>query len=155
MRRLHVFEFGDQPWFPQVLRDAETWYLAAAYRFLPLPRVWAEKIATVFRRGELNEILDLCSGSGGAMAPILGNCKAPVSGPRAPQRSVAALSDIYIGHFRFAVSRLHDNARAFQIIETARGRALAGSIRYARQAKIPSGMSFNREADRSYSKEAS
>jgi hypothetical protein len=72
MRRLHVFEFGDQPWFPQVLRDAETAYLTAAYRLLPLPRVWAEKIASVFRRGESNEILDLCSGSGGAMTSILG-----------------------------------------------------------------------------------
>jgi hypothetical protein len=27
MRRLHLFEFGDQQWFPQVLRDAETAYL--------------------------------------------------------------------------------------------------------------------------------
>ena len=24
MRRLHLFEFGDQQWFPQILRDAET-----------------------------------------------------------------------------------------------------------------------------------
>lgn len=71
MRRLHLFEFGDQPWFPQVLRDAETAYLTAAYRLLPLPRIWAERIATVFKPGEPCEILDLCSGSGGAMAAIL------------------------------------------------------------------------------------
>jgi hypothetical protein len=29
MRRLHLFEFGDQPWFPEVLRDTES--------------LWAEK----------------------------------------------------------------------------------------------------------------
>src|SRR6266567_796735 len=29
MRRLHLFEFGDQRWFPQILRDAETAYLAS------------------------------------------------------------------------------------------------------------------------------
>jgi hypothetical protein len=71
MRRLHLFEFGDQPWFPHVLRDAETAYLAVAYRFLPLPRWWAEKISTVLHPGEPAEILDLCSGSGGPMPLII------------------------------------------------------------------------------------
>ena len=72
MRRLHLFEFGDQQWFPQILRDAETTYLATSYRiFSVLPRRWAEKIATVLRPGEPAEILDLCSGSGGAMPLIL------------------------------------------------------------------------------------
>jgi hypothetical protein len=71
MRRLHLFEFGDQPWFPQLLRDAETAYLAAAYRWLPLPRRWAERISTVLHPGEPALILDLCSGSGGAMPLII------------------------------------------------------------------------------------
>jgi hypothetical protein len=71
MRRLHLFEFGDQSWFTQVLRDAETAYLAVAYRLLPLARIWAEKISSVFHSGEPGEILDLCSGSGGAMPSIL------------------------------------------------------------------------------------
>ena len=44
MWRLHLFEFGDKEWFPQVLRDAETAYLAIAYRLSPLPRHWAERI---------------------------------------------------------------------------------------------------------------
>jgi CHAT domain-containing protein len=60
---------------------------------------------------------------------------------RVKSSMIAALSDIYIGHFRLAVSRLHDNAKAFRIIETARGRALADSIRYARQATVASGTS--------------
>jgi hypothetical protein len=72
MRRLHLFEFGDLPWFPQVLRDAETAYLAASYRVLPaLARGWAEKIATVLDHGHPAEIVDLCSGSGGPMPQIL------------------------------------------------------------------------------------
>jgi hypothetical protein len=70
--RLHLFEFGDQQWFPPILRDAETAYLTVAYRFLPaLARQWAEKIATVLPRGEPVEIIDLCSGSGGAMPQII------------------------------------------------------------------------------------
>jgi CHAT domain-containing protein len=44
---------------------------------------------------------------------------------------IAALSDIYVGHFRLAVERLHDPAKAFEIAETARGRALVDSMRYA------------------------
>jgi hypothetical protein len=72
MRRLHLFEFGDQQWFPQVLRDAETAYLAATYRLFPLlPRLWAEKISIALRHGEPTEILDLCSGSGGPMPLII------------------------------------------------------------------------------------
>jgi hypothetical protein len=72
MRRLHLFEFGDEQWFPQILRDAETAYLATSYRILPmLSRRWAERISTVLHPGEPAEILDLCSGSGGAMPLII------------------------------------------------------------------------------------
>jgi hypothetical protein len=72
MRRLHLFEFGDQQWLPQVLRDAETAYLATAYRLWPgLTRQWAERVATVLHRGEPAEIFDLCSGSGGAISLIV------------------------------------------------------------------------------------
>jgi hypothetical protein len=72
VRRLHLFEFGDQQWFPQILRDAETAYLTAAYRVWPaLAHRWAERISTVVHPGEPAEILDLCSGSGGAMPLII------------------------------------------------------------------------------------
>jgi hypothetical protein len=71
MRRLHLFEFGDQKWLPKVLRDAETAYLAVAYRSLPLPKLWADKIAAVLPVGGPAEILDLCSGAGGAMPLII------------------------------------------------------------------------------------
>ncbi len=69
--RLHLFEFHDQPWFPRTLRDAATAYLALAYRQLPLPRVWAQKLSTLFTRGVTGEILDLGSGSGGPIPLVL------------------------------------------------------------------------------------
>src|ERR1022692_2982124 len=72
MLRLHLFEFGDQRWFPQLLRDAETAYLATSYRLLPrLLRRWAERISTVLPAGEPAEILDLGSGAGGPMPSII------------------------------------------------------------------------------------
>ena len=65
MRRLHLFEFEDQRWFPHRLRAAMTAYLAATYRITPFPRLWAGQIACVLEEGRLNEIVDLGSGSGG------------------------------------------------------------------------------------------
>ena len=46
---------------------------------------------------------------------------------------IGALSEIYIGHFRLAWEKLHNPVRAFQIIESARGRALLDSIRYSQK----------------------
>lgn len=90
MRRLHLFEFGDEQWFPQLLRDAETGYLAASYRLLPsLWRAWAERIATVLHPGEPAEILDLCSGSSGAMPLILEELE------KHGYNAYARLSDLY------------------------------------------------------------
>ena len=53
---------------------------------------------------------------------------------RVKSEMVAAMGDIYIGHFRLAWNRLHDPEKAFHIVESARGRALLDSIRYARQS---------------------
>src|SRR3954447_6757547 len=72
MRRLHSFEFGDQPWFPAVLRDSETAYLATGYRLLPaLTQQWTDKIATVLPCDQSAEILDLCSGAGGPLPLVV------------------------------------------------------------------------------------
>jgi hypothetical protein len=70
MRRLHLFEFHEQSWFPKKLRDALTAYLCAAYRISPLPKLWAEQIAEVLTSSGLNKIVDLCSGSGGPLAIV-------------------------------------------------------------------------------------
>jgi hypothetical protein len=69
--RFHLFEFGDQRWFPQTLRDAETAYLAACYRLLPKLLQWcAERILPLLPAGDPARILDLCSGAGGPI-PLL------------------------------------------------------------------------------------
>jgi CHAT domain-containing protein len=44
---------------------------------------------------------------------------------------VAAFSRIYVAHFRLEWEQQHDKAKAFQIIESARGRVLLDSIRYS------------------------
>jgi hypothetical protein len=85
-----LFEFGDQQWFPQILRDAETAYLTAAYRVWPaLARQWAEKISTVLDPNRAVEIVDLCAGSGGAMPQIIGDLR------RRHYEVRAILTDLY------------------------------------------------------------
>jgi tetratricopeptide (TPR) repeat protein len=50
---------------------------------------------------------------------------------------IGALSQIYLGHFNLAWKRMHDAGYAFSIIESARGRALLDSIRYAKESASP------------------
>lgn len=47
----------------------------------------------------------------------------------AQARLIGVMSDIYAGHFRLAAERLANPARAYEIIERARGRALADVLR--------------------------
>jgi hypothetical protein len=47
---MRLFEFGDQPWFPKILRDGETAYLAIAYKALPLARAWVDRMLAVLHR---------------------------------------------------------------------------------------------------------
>jgi CHAT domain-containing protein len=42
---------------------------------------------------------------------------------------IATLSDAYVGHFQLAATRFSDPARAFEIIEKARGRSLTDTLR--------------------------
>jgi CHAT domain-containing protein len=60
---------------------------------------------------------------------------------------IGALSGIYLSHFRLAWDRLHNASYAFAIIESARGRALFDSIRYARQSGPVSASQTRGEAE--------
>src|SRR5262249_50953619 len=42
---------------------------------------------------------------------------------------IATLSDAYVGHFELAANNLSDARKAFEIIEEARGRAIADTLR--------------------------
>jgi hypothetical protein len=63
--RLHLMEWNDQPWLPDVLRRAETDYLAtvldAAEPFAPL----APRLAALCARAGDDRIVDLCAGGAG------------------------------------------------------------------------------------------
>jgi hypothetical protein len=69
--RLHLFEWEDQPWFPDFLRSAMTKYLAAAYGIIPFPKRWANCLSKLMSRDVTTEIVDLGSGSGGPIAHVV------------------------------------------------------------------------------------
>lgn len=44
---------------------------------------------------------------------------------------IAAMGDVYVNHFKLAITRFHNPAKAFAVLESARGRSLADSLRYS------------------------
>lgn len=54
---------------------------------------------------------------------------------------ISAFSRIYVAHFRLTWDQLHDGPKAFEIIESARGRVLLDSIRYAQHSQSAAGAS--------------
>jgi tetratricopeptide (TPR) repeat protein len=52
---------------------------------------------------------------------------APTS--RVKGEMIATMDQVYLGHFRLAVNRFHNPAKAFGVVESARGRALVDAIR--------------------------
>lgn len=65
MKRIHLFEFGDQAWFPFFLRNYMTDFLQylsnAAQVYAPV----VDEIETTLRENKLTRIVDLGSGGGG------------------------------------------------------------------------------------------
>jgi hypothetical protein len=86
---MRLFEFGDQPWLPKLLREGEVAYLAACYRVLPLARAWVDRMVGALRPTGRIHILDLCSGAGGPIEQIVDEFCAR------GQDASATLTDLY------------------------------------------------------------
>ena len=54
---------------------------------------------------------------------------ASVPSPQVDGSLVGALSNIYIGHFSLAATKLRDIKEAYEVLETARGRSIADALR--------------------------
>jgi len=93
MRRLHLFEFEDQPWFPPLVRACMTDFLAymggLSYAALPY-RAFAERLSVAMERTGDDTIVDLCSGSGGPALTIAG-----LVGERLGRLPRVLLTDLY------------------------------------------------------------
>jgi len=71
MKRIHLFEFEDQSWFPSWLRACITKMIIPMHRLLGTSEVVAEILAPALKESGHHHILDLCSGSGGPMPEVI------------------------------------------------------------------------------------
>ncbi len=81
MRRLHLFEFEDQPWFPDVLRDVMTAYISKLMDMTGMLDPLMPKVVEALDRTGAERIVDLCSGAGGpalTMARALEDRNTPI-----------------------------------------------------------------------------
>lgn len=67
MRRLHLFELEDQPWFPGVIRDLATDYLQFIQTKFRLDRAMAPIVKRTMEESGTRRIVDLCSGGSGPL----------------------------------------------------------------------------------------
>ncbi|MGD8439617.1 MAG: class I SAM-dependent methyltransferase [Holophagae bacterium] len=90
MRRRHLIELHEQPWFPAVWRDLVTDFLSFFFRTFRPYRVAAPVLAEALERSGSDTIIDLCSGAG---APVLSLLPALRALGRSPRR--VTLTDLY------------------------------------------------------------
>lgn len=65
MRRLHLFEFEDQPWLPRQIRDGITDFLRNAIRRSRIYDSVAPRLARALSATGDTRVVDLCAGGGG------------------------------------------------------------------------------------------
>jgi hypothetical protein len=70
MRRLQLVELEDLPWFPRILRDGGTAFLAFAERMSGHGRMLVEPLQRALAETGETHLVDLCSGGGGPAAVI-------------------------------------------------------------------------------------
>lgn len=70
MKRMHLVELEDLPWFPRILRDGGTAYLEFAERASGHGRKLVAPLERALDATGETELVDLCSGGGGPAATI-------------------------------------------------------------------------------------
>ncbi len=81
MARIHLFEFTDQSWYPEIFRRIQTDYLRFVASLGSGHSNLVPLIARALRYAGTNEIVDLCSGGGGPWLHLqrqLGQAGCPV-----------------------------------------------------------------------------
>lgn len=89
MRRVHLFELEDQPWFPATIRDLATDYLHFMQNAVALHRGMLPFVEEALQGGGATHIVDLCSGGSGPIPAILGDLR------KKGMEVTATLTDLY------------------------------------------------------------
>ena len=70
MKRIHLFEFEDQPWFPKLFRRFITDLIQYQQTTFDVYTPVVPKIMEIMQKLNCRQIIDLCSGSGGPLLRI-------------------------------------------------------------------------------------
>ncbi|MCB2378307.1 hypothetical protein LGH70_11975 [Hymenobacter sp. BT635] len=91
MKRIHLFELEDFPWFPGWLRTCLTRLMVVMHRAIGSPQQLSKLLIRALAHSRQPRIVDLCSGSGGPMLEVLAHLQ------RQPGNSDLALvlTDLY------------------------------------------------------------
>lgn len=70
MKRIHLFEFEDFNWFPDWIRICLTRLIVVMHKLLGTNQALADLVNKALQHSSRPSIIDLCSGSGGAMIKV-------------------------------------------------------------------------------------
>ena len=130
MPRLHLFEFGDQPWLPSVFRRSLVEFLAFGANLSDKPyRELAQRLGAALRATGSRELHDVCAGAGGPLPslarllraqPELGDLRLRVSDlspqPELWQRLAAELEPVAIERTPIDATRVPESATGFRFL---------------------------------------
>lgn len=71
MKRMQLFEFEDQAWFPDGLRQLGTNYIVTFHRLIGSAGLLAPLLKRALAAGKTDELVDVCSGGGGPIPDVL------------------------------------------------------------------------------------
>jgi hypothetical protein len=70
MKRVQLFEFEDQKWFPDKMRISLTKLIIVLHKMMGLGELLAERVKYALEKSGESQIVDLGSGAGGAMPDV-------------------------------------------------------------------------------------
>ena len=120
MSRIHLFEWEDQPWCPEVFRNFITEHLQFLARLFGFFDPVADLLARALNELKANQIVDMCSGGGGPWPSLVDQVAS-----RTDQDLEVLLTDLY------------PNTSAFEKVESASGGRITGHRESASAFDMP------------------
>ena len=122
LKRIHLFELEDQPWFPRIIRDLTTDYLHFMQTALKLEGALLPLVERALRESGTNRIVDLCSGGSGPV-PLLVERLAGQGMP-----ITATLTDLYPNVAAFEAIAAASHQRVTFVAEPVDARAVPARL---------------------------
>jgi hypothetical protein len=122
MKRMQLIELEDLPWFPAVLRDGGTAFLALAERMSGHGRMLVGPLERALDATGETRIIDLCSGGGGPAATLADELK------KRGRDVTVTLTDLYPNTAAFAHAASTSAGRVIGIAEPVDATAVPATL---------------------------